>query len=52
MWHGGCFIIECLGFRSGFIGSAIFWLIGSTKICGSTDPDPMGKNQRKSQFYI
>ena len=34
-------IFQCLG--SGSIGSSRFWLTGSAKICGSTDPDPRGK---------
>jgi len=41
-------LYQCLG--SGSVGSARFWLpgSGSTKICGSTDPDPRGKKSTKN----
>ena len=48
---------QCLGYGSGSVGSARFWLpgSGSAKICGSTDPDPRGKisikNYKKKLFY-
>jgi len=36
--------------RIGSVGSARFWLSGSgsSKICGSTDPDPRGKISTKN----
>ena len=30
------------------LGSARFWFPGSAKICGSTNPDPMGKISTKN----
>ena len=48
--------VQCLGYGSGSVGSARFWLpgSGSAKICGSTDPDPRGKisikNWKKKNF--
>ena len=42
--------IKCLG--SGSVGSARFWVpgsgTGSTKICGSTDPDPTKSCKKKT----